>query len=73
MLIAVCIAAFIVIINAAAFVLFMYDKHCAQERLRRVPESTLLFVAMLGGSADAIAGQQYWRHKTYILGALHPF
>lgn len=65
MLLGVCIAALIVIVNVVAFALFMFDKHCAQERLRRVPESTLLFVAMLGGSAGAIAGQQYWRHKTH--------
>jgi len=58
------ILVFIVIVNAAAFVLFMLDKHLAQERMRRVPESTLLLVALVGGSAGAIAGQQYWRHKT---------
>jgi uncharacterized membrane protein YsdA (DUF1294 family) len=59
------IATVVVIINAAAFVLFMLDKHCARERLRRVPESTLLLVALFGGSAGAIAGQQHWRHKTH--------
>ena len=32
--------------------------------MRRIPESTLLLVALIGGSAGAIAGQQYWRHKT---------
>ena len=64
MLLALCIAILVVIVNAAAFALFMLDKHCAQERLRRVPESMLLFVALAGGSAGAIAGQQYWRHKT---------
>ena len=58
-------AAIIVLMNGVAFVLFMFDKHCAQERLRRVPELTLLLVAFLGGSAGAIAGQQYWRHKTH--------
>jgi uncharacterized membrane protein YsdA (DUF1294 family) len=64
MLVVFSIATLVVIINAAAFVLFMFDKHCAEERLRRVPESTLLLVALVGGSAGAIAGQQYWRHKT---------
>jgi uncharacterized membrane protein YsdA (DUF1294 family) len=42
----------------------MLDKHLAEERQRRIPESTLLILAVLGGSAGAIAGQQYWRHKT---------
>jgi uncharacterized membrane protein YsdA (DUF1294 family) len=64
MLLAFCIAILVVIINATAFVLFMLDKHCAEERLRRVPESTLLLLALVGGSAGALAGQQYWRHKT---------
>ena len=64
MLLIVCIVIFIAIVNATAFVLFMLDKHLAEEHMRRVPESTLLLVALVGGSAGAIAGQQYWRHKT---------
>lgn len=64
MLLVSCIAILAVLVNAAAFVLFMLDKRCAEEGLRRVPESTLLLVALVGGSAGAIAGQQYWRHKT---------
>ena len=58
-----CVVAIALILNASAFVLFMFDKHCAEERLRRAPESTPLLVALVGGSAGAIAGQQYWRHK----------
>ena len=63
MLTVICIATLVVLVNASAFVLFMLDKRCAEERSRRVPESTLLFVALIGGSG-AIAGQRYWRHKT---------
>jgi uncharacterized membrane protein YsdA (DUF1294 family) len=57
-------ALLVVLINAAAFLLFMLDKHFAKEGMRRIPESTLLFVALIGGSAGAVAGQHYWRHKT---------
>ena len=64
MLVVVWIVIFIATANATAFVLFMLDKHLAEERMRRVPESTLLLVALVGGSVGAIAGQQYWRHKT---------
>jgi uncharacterized membrane protein YsdA (DUF1294 family) len=64
MLAVVCVVIFIAVMNATAFVLFMLDKYLAEERARRVPESTLLLVALVGGSAGAIAGQQYWRHKT---------
>lgn len=59
-----CIIGLLAVVNATAFVLFMLDKLLASERMRRVPESTLLLVALIGGSAGAIAGQQYWRHKT---------
>jgi len=63
-ILALCIMGLLAVVNAAAFVLFMLDKHLASERMRRIPESTLLLVALIGGSAGAIAGQQYWRHKT---------
>jgi uncharacterized membrane protein YsdA (DUF1294 family) len=59
-----CIMGLLAVVNATAFVLFMLDKHLASEGMRRVPESTLLLVALIGGSPGAIAGQQYWRHKT---------
>ena len=63
-ILALCIMGLLAVVNAAAFVLFMLDKHLASEGMRRIPESTLLLVALIGGSAGAIAGQQYWRHKT---------
>ena len=73
-------ALLLVLINVTAFLLFMLDKHFAKEGMRRIPESTLLFVALIGGSAGAIAGQHYWRHKTqkepfrttlYAIAAFH--
>jgi uncharacterized membrane protein YsdA (DUF1294 family) len=63
-ILALCLMGLLAVVNAAAFVLFMLDKHLASEGMRRIPESTLLLVALIGGSAGAIAGQQYWRHKT---------
>ena len=30
----------------------------------RIPESTLLSMAVLGGSIGALAGMKVWRHKT---------
>lgn len=61
---ALLIAVLLIIVNLTAFILFYYDKHAAQDRLWRVSESTLLFVALIGGSIGAIAGQQMMRHKT---------
>ena len=59
-----CVVALVLILNASAFVFFVLDKYLAEERRRRIPESTLLFLALVGGSAGAIAAQQLWRHKT---------
>jgi uncharacterized membrane protein YsdA (DUF1294 family) len=40
-------------------------KWSAENKRRRIPEVNLLFVALIGGSAGAIAGQQVLRHKTW--------
>jgi uncharacterized membrane protein YsdA (DUF1294 family) len=63
-ILALCIMGLLAAVNAAAFVLLMLDKHLASEGMLRIAEATLLLVALIGGSAGAIAGQQYWRHKT---------
>jgi uncharacterized membrane protein YsdA (DUF1294 family) len=52
------------VINLAAFAVFAWDKHCARNGMRRVREDTLLILAVAGGSAGMIAGQQALRHKT---------
>lgn len=51
-------------INITAFVLFGMDKERALRERRRLPEAYLLWLALLGGAAGAIAGQQIFRHKT---------
>ncbi|MCR6645708.1 MAG: DUF1294 domain-containing protein [Terricaulis sp.] len=54
----------LIAINITAFVLFGMDKERALRERRRLPEAYLLWVALLGGAAGAIAGQQIFRHKT---------
>ena len=54
-----------VVLNAAAFTMFAWDKWSAENRKSRIPEINLLFVALIGGSIGAIAGQQILRHKTW--------
>lgn len=49
--------------------MFAADKRSAQNNSRgqrdwRVSESTLLLLAAIGGSAGAVAGQYFLRHKT---------
>ena len=55
---------YLLTINACAFAAFWLDKRAAARGLWRTPESTLLMLAMLGGTSGAIAGQQVLRHKT---------
>lgn len=50
--------------NIIAFTLFGMDKRRARLGLRRLSERTLLLWALAGGSAGALAGRQFFRHKT---------
>jgi uncharacterized membrane protein YsdA (DUF1294 family) len=51
-------------LSLAAFLLFAWDKRCAVIGRRRIPERTLLMLALAGGTPGAIAGQRLLRHKT---------
>ena len=55
---------YFLLINAAGFVLMLVDKYKAKRNLWRIPESTLIGVAVMGGSIGAIAGMNLFRHKT---------
>ena len=55
---------YLLIINAAAFLLMLADKRKARQNSRRIPEATLMAVGALGGSLGAILGMQIFRHKT---------
>ena len=55
---------YLLIINAAAFLLMLTDKHKARKNLWRIPEKTLFAAAILGGSLGAMAGMYVFRHKT---------
>lgn len=52
-------------LNVLTFLVYGWDKLCAKrEGARRVPEKTLLFLAVIGGSVGAILGMHFFRHKT---------
>lgn len=55
---------YLVVINAVGLVAFGWDKYCAERDMYRVPERTLLMIAVIGGAAGSIAGQRLFRHKT---------
>ena len=51
-------------INLLAYVAFYSDKKRAQQQKQRISESTLLLLALLGGTIGAITAQHQFRHKT---------
>lgn len=55
---------YLLIINAIGFVLMLIDKYKAKKSLWRIPEATLLGVAVLGGSLGCLWGMHAARHKT---------
>ena len=55
---------YLLIINAAGFVLMLVDKYKARKNLWRIPEATLMGFAAAGGSIGALAGMYLVRHKT---------
>ena len=55
---------YLLIINAVAFLLMRIDKQKARKNRWRIPESTLIMTAVLGGSIGALAGMYLFRHKT---------
>ena len=55
---------YLLLVNAAGFLLMLVDKIKAKRNLWRIPETTLMGVAAIGGSIGAIAGMNLFRHKT---------
>jgi uncharacterized membrane protein YsdA (DUF1294 family) len=51
-------------INSIAFLAFWWDKRLARAGAWRIRESTLLWLAVLGGTLGAVSAQHLFRHKT---------
>ena len=51
-------------LNLLTFIIYGVDKFKAKKAKWRIPESTLLLLAVFGGSIGAWLGLQVWRHKT---------
>lgn len=55
----------LLLLNVVTFVIYGIDKLKARKGKWRIPESTLLLLAILGGSIGAFAGMEVFRHKTH--------
>jgi uncharacterized membrane protein YsdA (DUF1294 family) len=55
---------YLLTVNAVGFLLMLVDKQKARKGLWRIPESTLLLTAAIGGSIGSLAGMYTFRHKT---------
>ena len=51
-------------IIVALIALLLIDKHKARKKRWRIPEATLMCVAVLGGSVGSLIGMYAVRHKT---------
>ena len=54
----------IAILNVITFLVYGIDKWKAKKEKWRIPESTLLLLAVVGGSIGALLGMKVWHHKT---------
>ena len=57
-------AAYLLLVNVAAFGAFALDKAAAENGRRRIAEPTLLLLALAGGSPGAWLAVKVLRHKT---------
>ena len=55
---------YLIAINVVAFLAFGLDKLKAKADAWRIPEKTLLGLAVIGGSVGAILGMRTFHHKT---------
>lgn len=55
---------YLIIINIIAFLAMFIDKKKAKKGRWRIKESTLLFLALIGGSIGEIIGMYVFHHKT---------
>ena len=58
------IAAYLLLVNLLAFVIYGIDKKRAMQKRFRIPERTLLWMARLGGGVGSWLGIKLFRHKT---------
>lgn len=58
------IAIYFILINLTAFIMYGVDKRKAVRHKWRIPERTLIGIAVFGGSLGALLGMITFHHKT---------
>ena len=66
-------AAYLALVNIAAFIAFGVDKRRAIKGAFRIPEVRLHLLALMGGFAGGFAGMHLFRHKRRKISFLAPF
>ena len=59
-----CLTYYLLAINTVTFFVYGIDKYKAKKAKWRIPEVTLLLLAVLGGSIVAWMVMKVWHHKT---------
>lgn len=55
---------YLILINALGLLIMLVDKQKAKAGAWRIPETTLLSLAVIGGSIGVLTGMYIFRHKT---------
>ena len=55
---------YVCVINIVAYVMYGMDKKKAINKQWRIPEKTLLGIALIGGSVGSLLGMKQFHHKT---------
>ncbi|MCQ2606890.1 MAG: DUF1294 domain-containing protein [Bacteroidales bacterium] len=55
---------YIIVISIVTFCAYGIDKYKAKKQQWRIPERTLILLAVFGGSIGALAAMRMFRHKT---------
>jgi uncharacterized membrane protein YsdA (DUF1294 family) len=58
------IALYLLVVNVITFWMYRLDKQAAIDRSWRIPEGTLHFSMLIGGTIGALIAQRRFRHKT---------
>ena len=55
---------YLIFVNLMSFLAFLVDKNMARKKKWRIPEKSLMTLAIFGGSLGSLIGMHVMRHKT---------